>query len=1016
MSRRHRFAGALVAAALTWLSAAALCPNPSRAVTDPASLPPQPGIPAPPCTPRLGPTNTWATMGQPVPVAGPNSDGIPPYRLTMDPWRPCLGYRVAGDNRKLERTTDAGTTWHVVFFDDRTSANGNPLRITGIYAPDRDTVYVSEDGNGMAVVRSLDAGTTWQPANVGLAGQPVRQLFFAPSDPAVGYALAFSGGLGGQKTAAQVTFFVTKNAGVSWQQAQTPALVTPDPPAFAVDPTTAGTVFLVLNGSSGWAGQSPGARTGSAVLLESNDFGNSYGKAKRLDSDAVGLFGVERPGGALRLYLLTNSIPRGIRHSDDRGATWTDDTLSATVTWFGGLPDPVDGDHVLYFGTPGFGAKDKLVTLYTRDGFATQEYGTQPPITSNRFWGTGSVWWTVDRYGQFYLDVGIECANEHCDPSAPQTPGFTWYAWQTLRFRPPNFGEALVVGGAGGSDKCQGTDCTGTLARVPQPCVVTAQAPLYPRLSGNSDDSGALASDGTHLYYTVRGETGPDPSSGVIRIADPTTCKETGRLIVHFDPATYAAARAKALSDRDGSHLLPPRPAIDSLAYDSVHDELWFSLDRTADYVDAYNGNGTAPFPAWAVPRAGAAPDRNAELRFWTQPCAPGGLGLLAHDRAKDTLWTCDAKLPGELSRTGQSLPVCLHPLFQGRTSEDAPWPVDAWGLTRPGTIMALVNGKVQEVDVRACRQLHTWSPAVTDHVPEPYQGGPEDVSMQLVCDALTFRAGLPGATAAPDAVAWTRSGPNFIAYTAPGLACPSPTALSYTGAANVQPGQAFEACATVRVPGPGAGLAAVPVTFDVLGVSRKALTDSGGQACTPVSVAGSTPQGTLLPVHAAVAADVHMVASAAVGSVLVGQVPVPPPPPPAPPPPVGPAPPVQPPAPPPPVVPFLPAPAPAAQATVQAPTPPPGQAVSQQGMASEKEKEVQLAHAQQESSGSEADYATEPAVADKGDDSYAMVGIGAAALALGAMTAGAALARGGATAPAYALASATSRRRRRWR
>jgi hypothetical protein len=958
-------------------------------------------------------------MGQPVPIAGPNSDGIPPYRLTMDQWRPCLGYRVAGDSRRLERTTDAGATWHVVFSDERTSANGSPFRITGIYAPAPDTVYVSEDGNGMAVVRSLDAGTTWQPANVGLAGQPVRQLFFAPSDVNVAYALAYSGGLGTQKTAAQVTFFVTKDAGATWHQAQAPAIVTADPPAFAVDPTVPGTVFLVLNGSSGWAGQSLGPRTGSAVLFESNDFGDTYNKAKQLDSDAVGLFGTQRPDKTLRLYELTNTIPRGIRYSDDRGATWHDATLSATVTWFGGLPDPVNGDHVLYFGTPGFGAKDKLVTLYTRDSFATQEYGNQPPITSNRFWGTGSVWWTVDRYGQFYLDVGIECTNEHCDPSAPQTPGFTWYAWQTLRFRPPDFGQAFVIGGAGGSDKCQGAGCTGTWAHVTQPCTVTAQAPLYPRLSGNPDDSGAIASDGTHLYYTVRGETGPDPASGVIRIADPATCKETGRLIVHFDPAAYAAARAKALSDRNGAPLMPSRPAIDSLAYDSLHDELWFSLDRMGDYVDAYNGNGTAPFPAWSIPRAGGGPDRNAALRFWTQPCAPGGLGLLAHDRVKDTLWTCDGKLPGELALTGQSLPVCLHPLFQGRSSEDAPWPVDAWGLTRPGTIMALVNGKVQEMDVRACRQLHTWSPAVTDHVPEPSQGGPEDVSMQLVCDALTFRGGLPAGVAAPDAVAWTRSGSNFFAYTAPGLTCPSPTATSYTGAASVQPGQTFNACATVRVPGPGATLSAVPVTLNVLGSAHKVVTDANGQACTPVSVAAATPQGTLVSVQAAVAADAHLLASAGVGSVLVGQVAVavlpPPPPPPAV---VVPAPPAPPPPPPPPVAPLLPALQPAPQAAVQPATPPPGQAVSQQGMASEKERQVQLAHAQQESASEADSYAPEPAVADKGDDSYAMVGVGAAVLALGAMTAGAALSRAGATSPAYALAFATSRRRRRrrWR
>jgi hypothetical protein len=997
-------------AAVVLLLVAAGATAPLRAETaDPSTLPAQPGSKAGGCTPKLGAPNSWDQIGETLPVLGnANSESVrtwvPAYRTTPDPWQPCLAYRVPGDARRLERTTDGAKTWGPVFFDGRTSVTGNPMRITGVYAPSRDAVYISEDGNGMAVMRSRDAGATWAPANGGLEGKPVRRVWFAPSNPDVAYALVLTGGAGPAALGAAAEVYATANGGASWTataarlpQANSSA---PTPPfAVAVDPADPAHVYVAYSQGGG-----PDATPKQGgVILESRDRGASFARPTRLDGELVELLASRRADGTLRLYwLVPQGLAAGIRYSDDNGVKWTEVHVEARFNWLGGLVDPTAADKVLYFGTPYFEAHTGLVALYTRNGFANQELGEQPNAIQTRSYSLSNT--TVDRFGQYYIDVGVDCTTERCDPKG--APSNSWLSWRTYRFRPPDPGQALILDPRAGDDP----PGTGTFERV-HSCDVAARPPTYP--GAQDDDGGSLAFDGGTLYYTRRLETGPDDSSAVIRTVDPATCKEAGRLVVHFDPATYADARKRAISDAEGHPLmLPPRPSIDSLSYDPVTDELWFSVSRVAPSLPPFSGDrSNAPFPLWSVPRAGSGPDRQARLRFWTQPCASGGVGLLANDRQRGTLWTCDGKLPGEVTTAGRSLPVCLHPLFSGSQAKGDVWQVQAWGVSRPGWLMVartndagVPNRRLEQFDARTCRHTATWSVPVTEYFPPPR--GPEFLSLQIVCDATTYRE-----AGAPDAVAWMRHGPTFMSFQATSLLCPSPTALAYSGGSQVQPGHRLDACATATVPGPAAPLPRATVRISVAGGAlRPAVTDAGGRACVPYDVPVDAAQGTRLVIKADVAGDAHLLASAVTGSVLVGAVPVPPPliivaPPPAP-------------APPPIPFPPAPAPAPAPQPGVQPAASPPGQAVSQQGLASEKEREVQLAHAQQESSGEEAASAAEPAaepVSDS-DDSYAFVAVLAGALALGALALGRVAGLGRGLAPSYStvFAATGSRRTRR--
>lgn len=174
-----------------------LVPVPGCVPAPPPDLPPldgQPGTPSPTCVAPPTRADTWTAVAPPVvaaydePYTDENGEVARPYATVVDPWLPCRLYRAGtaakafADRDVVQRSTDSGRTWHTVFRLDGFTA-------TRLYVPARDTLYVAEAGMGAAVVRSRDAGATWEYANGGIEGEHVRALAFVPGGAGVAYAV-----------------------------------------------------------------------------------------------------------------------------------------------------------------------------------------------------------------------------------------------------------------------------------------------------------------------------------------------------------------------------------------------------------------------------------------------------------------------------------------------------------------------------------------------------------------------------------------------------------------------------------------------------------------------------------------------------------------------------------------------------------------------------------------------------------------------------------------------------------
>ena len=83
----------------------------------------------------------------------------------VDTGEPCRAYRITPDQKAIQRSLDYGFTWQTVL--DAASA-AQPAMFRRIYSAGPGVLYVAEVGNGDALIRSGDGGTTWTLAD----GQP----------------------------------------------------------------------------------------------------------------------------------------------------------------------------------------------------------------------------------------------------------------------------------------------------------------------------------------------------------------------------------------------------------------------------------------------------------------------------------------------------------------------------------------------------------------------------------------------------------------------------------------------------------------------------------------------------------------------------------------------------------------------------------------------------------------------------------------------------------------------------
>ena len=166
--------------------------------------------------------------------------------LAIAPTRPESIYAIAVTNRGASHTsifksTDAGKTWHATGGPGSVFVNqagwGGALAVDPQHPT---TVYASI---GRTLVRTTDAGASWQPITQGLPQQVVTALTVDPKQPETVYAglyptykknvISAPGGI-----------YKTTNGGDTWTQAF--AGITPGP--LAVDPARPTTIFAVVNG------------------------------------------------------------------------------------------------------------------------------------------------------------------------------------------------------------------------------------------------------------------------------------------------------------------------------------------------------------------------------------------------------------------------------------------------------------------------------------------------------------------------------------------------------------------------------------------------------------------------------------------------------------------------------------------------------------------------------------------------------------------------------------------------
>lgn len=887
------------------------------------------------------------------------------YASVVDPADPCRIFLVTNPGSTIERSGDGGRSWATAYAAPARSASSS--RFDLLAAPGHGVVYAGDRTGGLGFVRSVDGGNSWL-TSPDLLGRAVVTFAVAPGDAAVVYALVAAADAGA--AVASTTVWVTRDSGERWVQTSLPTL-SGTQYFLAVDPRAPGHVVAYVVGAPG-----------GHLLVEGHDFGRTAAPPRpQSHEDLTRLEMVhlaEGPRG-LRLYKAWFTTPDFRVHaSDDMGATWTEvfhtDSFR-TVSL--GPAGRSDGRRFLLLARANFNDRTELSAFFTRDAFATVERANDVPVLSRTNFVSVIQ---SDAAGTVYADVAVQCTED-----VPACRGSnSAYHWHTYRFSPPDAADTFSLPGAGPEvDACDRPGVCGGRVVEHHRCSVIPGQP-----TSSDDKSGSLAFDGRWLYYTRTDETGPAPYQAVIRRVDPRTCRETGRLLVDFDPASYRNAWERAYNRSSRRHLIPERhPAADALAYDAVHRQLWFAIGT----IDAGTRSNTErvdePLPVWSVP-VDAWPDGHdaratARLRFTRSRCGEfdGGIAYLAYDRTDDTLWTCDFQRPGHVGPSGESLRTCLHPVFRGYGIGRKAWSVASWAAADDGRLVIVQREDDGDRTVvwfatGRCEEERRYT------APQPPAHVPYRLAEQVACDAVTYgpasRARPPTPEndlvgdllgrppEAPTAVLWWRAGPLFVAYRIPDRTCPVSTTLRVLDTPATTPASPAPACASLTVVGPGVPAQGREVAFVVGGRAvGQATTGDDGVACTTASGLEPGDHG----VEALFAGDLSYLPAAASGVLTVLSPPSGSAPPATPPPPARPEPPAPPVRPVPPVPLVLPAvqPAPA--------TPPPAQPIvqpqpiTQAAAASEKEKAPSLAMA------AEAGEVEEPELAADGasETGYAM-------------------------------------------
>ena len=214
-----------------------------------------------------------------------------------------------GPDRGVFRSTNAGRSFERVYFKDADTGVldliGDPTDASVVYATLLQSRYPTSTGDprpgpGTGIVKSVDGGTTWRPADTGLPtfkqdGLRRVRLAVAPSNRSRLYAIVAAERRSG--------VYRSDDGGATWVLThETASLAAHDGTTIAIDGSNPDTVYL----------------TGEAAL-RSLDAGRTFSAWRRDPS-----------GGAYRGIWINPSQPSIVMLSGDRGATVT---VNGGETW-----------------------------------------------------------------------------------------------------------------------------------------------------------------------------------------------------------------------------------------------------------------------------------------------------------------------------------------------------------------------------------------------------------------------------------------------------------------------------------------------------------------------------------------------------------------------------------------------------------------------------------------------------------------------------------------------------------
>ena len=229
--------------------------------------------------------------------------------------------------RRILRSTDAGDTWQEMTW----SFGTHRIRSLAVSPEDPQVVYVGTDGGG--IFRSLDGGESWTAINGDLLDREVRFLVVSPADDRMLYAAIWSG------------LFRSRDGGESWEEIDR-GIIGRDVRCVLVSPEDEQVVYIgtfwgvsrSTDGGTAWADRNAGLANTDvyalafspedvrtiyagtrAGIFRSTDAGEIWhAMTEGIGSPMVRAIGVssEDPG------ILYAGTDRGVFRSIDGGRTW----------------------------------------------------------------------------------------------------------------------------------------------------------------------------------------------------------------------------------------------------------------------------------------------------------------------------------------------------------------------------------------------------------------------------------------------------------------------------------------------------------------------------------------------------------------------------------------------------------------------------------------------------------------------------------------------------------------------